>query len=58
MVMWLDSLRETSETRDAGRLAVALKEIVLDYSPSAHLPETRHRTLPSPRVLCVKQPSA
>ena len=25
------------ETRDAGRLVVALKEIVLDYSPSAHL---------------------
>jgi hypothetical protein len=23
--------------RDAGRLVVALKEIVLDYSPSAHL---------------------
>jgi len=28
---------EACETRDAGRLVVALKEIVLDYSPSAHL---------------------
>jgi hypothetical protein len=30
-------LREACETRDAGRLVVALKEIVLDYSPSTHL---------------------
>ena len=37
MVGWLNYLRETCETRDAGRLVVALKEIVLDYSPSAHL---------------------
>jgi FlaA1/EpsC-like NDP-sugar epimerase len=37
MVVWLNYLRETCETRDAGRLVVALKEIVLDYSPSAHL---------------------
>jgi hypothetical protein len=35
--MWLLCLREACETRDAGRLLVALKEIVLDYSPSAHL---------------------
>jgi FlaA1/EpsC-like NDP-sugar epimerase len=35
--MWLLCLREACETRDAGRLVVALKEIVLDYSPSAHL---------------------
>jgi FlaA1/EpsC-like NDP-sugar epimerase len=34
---WLDCLREICEERDAGRLVVALKEIVLDYSPSAHL---------------------
>jgi len=34
---WLDDLREICETRDAGRLVVALKEIVHDYSPSAHL---------------------
>jgi FlaA1/EpsC-like NDP-sugar epimerase len=34
---WLDALREVCESRDAGRLVVALKEIVLDYSPSAHL---------------------
>jgi FlaA1/EpsC-like NDP-sugar epimerase len=34
---WLDTLREISETRDTGRLIVALKEIVLDYNPSTHL---------------------
>jgi FlaA1/EpsC-like NDP-sugar epimerase len=34
---WLDSLDEICETRDVGRLVVALKEIVLDYSPSTHL---------------------
>ncbi|MBS1875398.1 MAG: polysaccharide biosynthesis protein [Acidobacteria bacterium] len=34
---WLDCLREICETRDTGRLVVALKEIVLDYSPSVHL---------------------
>ncbi len=37
MLAWLGCLREISETRDAGRLVVALKEMVLDYSPSAHL---------------------
>ena len=46
MLTWLDCLREICETRNAGRLVVALKEIVLDYSPSAHLLkraiETRH----------------
>jgi hypothetical protein len=35
--MWLPGLREACATRDAGRLVVALKEIVQDYSPSAHL---------------------
>lgn len=34
---WLDCLREACETRNVGRLLVALKEIVLDYSPSTHL---------------------
>jgi len=34
---WLETLREISETRDMGRLIVALKEIVLDYNPSTHL---------------------
>ena len=33
----LDCLRGTRETRDVGRLVLALKEIVLDYSPSTHL---------------------
>ena len=35
--MWLLCLREACQTRDTGRLVVALKEIVLDYSPSTHL---------------------
>jgi FlaA1/EpsC-like NDP-sugar epimerase len=34
---WLDSLHEICMARDTGRLVVALKEIVLDYSPSTHL---------------------
>jgi FlaA1/EpsC-like NDP-sugar epimerase len=34
---WLHGLREACETRDVGRLVVALKEIALDYKPSAHL---------------------
>jgi len=34
---WLGSLGEICETRDVGGLVVALKEIVLDYSPSTHL---------------------
>ena len=33
----LDCLRDICTARDVGRLVVALKEIVLDYSPSAHL---------------------
>jgi len=37
MFGWLSCLREICEARDAGRLVVALKEIVLDYSPSTHL---------------------
>jgi len=37
MLSWLACLREICSARDAGRLVVALKEIVLDYSPSAHL---------------------
>jgi FlaA1/EpsC-like NDP-sugar epimerase len=37
MIEWIDYLREICETRDAGRLVVALKEIVLDYSPSTDL---------------------
>jgi FlaA1/EpsC-like NDP-sugar epimerase len=34
---WLGSLDEICKTRDVGGLVVALKEIVLDYSPSTHL---------------------
>ena len=37
MLTWLDTLREICESRDTGRLVVALKEIVLDYNPSANL---------------------
>ena len=37
MLARLSCLREICEARDAGRLVVALKEIVLDYSPSTHL---------------------
>lgn len=34
---WLASLHQICETRDTGRLVVALKELVLDYNPSTHL---------------------
>ena len=34
---WLGCLREACTARDVGRLVLALKDIVLDYSPSAHL---------------------
>jgi FlaA1/EpsC-like NDP-sugar epimerase len=34
---WLDSLHKICESRDTGRLVVALKEIVMDYSPSTDL---------------------
>jgi FlaA1/EpsC-like NDP-sugar epimerase len=37
MVAWIDYLREICQAREAGRLVVALKEIVLDYNPSTHL---------------------
>jgi len=37
MRTWLESLREICEARDMGRLVVALKELVPDYSPSVYL---------------------
>jgi hypothetical protein len=37
MLGWLSCLRDICQDRDAGRLVIALKEIVLDYSPSTHL---------------------
>jgi FlaA1/EpsC-like NDP-sugar epimerase len=37
MLAWLECLGEICQARDAGRLVVALKEIVLDYSPSTDL---------------------
>jgi FlaA1/EpsC-like NDP-sugar epimerase len=47
MLEWIGCLREICQDRNAGRLVVALKEIVLDYNPSADLlkrvMEPRHR---------------
>ncbi len=37
MQSWLEALREICKARDMGRLVVALKELVPDYSPSIHL---------------------
>jgi FlaA1/EpsC-like NDP-sugar epimerase len=37
MRTWLAALHEICEARDTGRLVVALKELVPDYSPSVHL---------------------
>lgn len=37
IMVWLDGLREICGSRDVGRLVLALKEMVLDYSPSAHI---------------------
>lgn len=37
MTMWLQRLREICQARDTGHLVVALREIVLDYSPSTDL---------------------
>jgi FlaA1/EpsC-like NDP-sugar epimerase len=48
MQTWLNSLHEICESRDMGRLIVALKEIVMDYNPSSDLlkriikPRQRH----------------
>jgi len=52
MLTWLEALREISETRDVGALVVALKEIVLDYSPSSNLlKRIIERREPRPAVL-------
>lgn len=37
MRTWLEALHEICEARDTGRLVIALKELVPDYSPSVHL---------------------
>jgi FlaA1/EpsC-like NDP-sugar epimerase len=37
MLTWLDTLREICESRDIGRLVVALKDVVPDYNPSTSL---------------------
>jgi len=37
MLRWVETLREICRERDTGRLVLALKEIVMDYSPSGHL---------------------
>ena len=54
MLRWLDCLRTICERRDLGRLVVALKEMVPDYNPSAHLLKRvietgNHRTLATVR---------
>jgi FlaA1/EpsC-like NDP-sugar epimerase len=53
MLTWLECLREVCETRDAGRLVLALKEIVLDYSPSTHLLKRVIETRESRRAAAV-----
>ncbi len=50
VLAWLDCLREIREARDAGRLVVALKEIVIDYSPSTDLLK---RIIETPRRMAV-----
>lgn len=35
--IWLEALREICQSRDTGRLVIALKELVGDYSPSVEL---------------------
>jgi FlaA1/EpsC-like NDP-sugar epimerase len=45
--LWIESLREICESRDVGRLIVALKELMPDYSPSIELLK---RVVESPRV--------
>jgi FlaA1/EpsC-like NDP-sugar epimerase len=37
MLTWLETLHSICETRDTGRLVVALKEIVEDYNPSTNI---------------------
>lgn len=37
IMSWLNTLRDICVTRDLGRIVIALKEMVLDYSPSAGL---------------------
>ena len=49
---WLASVREICEARDTASLVVAVKEAVLDYSPSTYLLKRiiQHR---APRVVAV-----
>lgn len=37
MLNWLETLHDICSTREIGRLVIALKELVPDYSPSVHL---------------------
>jgi FlaA1/EpsC-like NDP-sugar epimerase len=48
LLTWLDSLRSICESRDTGRLVVALKEIVQDYNPSTDLLKRVIRFRPEP----------
>jgi FlaA1/EpsC-like NDP-sugar epimerase len=58
MLEWLACLKEICRSRDAGRLVVALKEIVLDYSPSAHLLKRviKRRPHPVASIVSVRDP--
>jgi len=49
METWLGQVRHSCEERDLGQMILALKEIVPDYSPSAHL--LRRIVEPSRRAL-------
>lgn len=53
MMAWLESLRYICETRDTGRLVVALKEIVQDYNPSTDLLKRviRFQDEPEPSII-------
>jgi FlaA1/EpsC-like NDP-sugar epimerase len=49
MLTWLETLREICDARDTGRLVLALKEMVPDYSPSTDLLKRVIRLLDEPR---------
>ena len=51
VIAWLSYLREISQARDVGRLVVALKEMVLDYSPSSHLLKRMLQPAPVPAAV-------
>lgn len=54
MLTWLETLREICDARDTGRLVLALKEMVPDYSPSTDLLKRVIRLLDEPRQAAFK----